>query len=584
MLARCVSGFLLLFPLLGVGLAVASQQEGPDLSPHARLHTLVESYYDEFLLLNPVLATFNGDHRYDNLFTIGISPDHRKRSLSLDREYLELARSLDRSSLDETDRLTLDIFIYSLEEAVEAFDYPDYLSPVNQFFSVPQVLPMMGAGESFQPFVTVKDYENWLQRLSGWGPWVQQAILNMRQGMEKGIVQPQIIVQRLLPLLAVHVVEDPAESVFYRPMEKIPAGIPEPERRRLEGLYKAAIQNDVVPHYRLLHEFMRDEYLPAARSTVGLSALPGGAQWYAFRVKSQTTTGLTPEEIHRIGLEEVKRLEGEIKRAARRTDLVDGRSVSSYSSEEEMLQGYRVLRQQVETRLPEFFRRIPAADFQVRAVESFRQATQAGASYMAAAPDGSRPGIFYVNTRNWRGAGPASEALFLHEAIPGHHFQISMQQELGELPRFRRHGRFTAYTEGWALYVESLGSGLGLYKTRGQYIGALRSELFRARRLVVDTGLHAMNWSREKAIDYIGSRNEVDRYIVLPGQALAYKVGQMRILELRAQAQGRLGERFDLRDFHDVILRGGALPLDLLEAGLETWIEEVAEPPSPEEP
>ena len=568
---RLCTGILLLLAG-GVGM-VASQNYPAASSPHEQLHKLVEDYYDEFLRLNPILATFNGDHRFNDLFAIGISPDHRTRSLALERQGLGQALALERVLLNTRDRLTLDLFVYSREEAVAAFKHPGHLLPVNQFFSMPQVLPMMGTGGSFQPFETVADHENWLKRLAGWEPWVTQAIANMRKGMKAGIVQPRVIVQRLLPLLAVHVVEEPRESVFFEPIQNMPDEFPEATRTRLESLYLKAIGENVVPGYRRLHDFMQDEYLPAARSTVGLSALPGGAEWYASRVGSETTTRLTPGEIHRIGLAEVKRIEGEMSQSAQHDDLPAAGPAPRYASEEEMLDGYRDLRRKVAANLPKLFRRIPAAGFEVRAVEPFRQATQAGASYMAAAPDGSRPGIFYVNTRNWRGAGRASEALFLHEALPGHHFQISLQQELGELPRFRRFARFTAYSEGWALYVERLGPELGLYKTREQYRRALGSELFRARRLVVDTGLHAMGWSREQALEYIGSRNEVDRYIVMPGQALAYKIGQMRILELRERAEKRLGKDFDVRDFHDQVLSSGALPLELLESNLETWIE-----------
>ncbi len=539
-------------------------------SEESRLLSLVEEYYEARLRLYPILATYNGDHRFNDKLSIAISPSHRNRALALEQDFLKRAAAIDTTSLDAGEPLTLELFVHGRKTAIELHNVPDHLMPVDQFQSYPVLFAMLGAGGSIQPFDTVKDYENWLARLAVWPRWVDQAIENMRQGVEAGIVQPRILMERALPLLDAHVTKNPRDSAFFRPIENMPATIGSEDRKRLEQLYVEAIRKNVVVPYRRLRDFIRDDYMPHARKSVGLSALPDSGSWYALAVRMHTTTDMTPKEIHALGVAEVARIEKEVAAAYDRKWPAG--STTGYSGNGRLLDGYRGLRKRVAARLPSLFEQIPEADFEIRPVDAFRRSTAAGGSYVAGTPDGTRLGIFYVNASEDAGGEP-SEALFLHEAIPGHHFQISLQRQVGELPRFRRFAQYTAYSEGWALYVESLGGQLGLYRTRSQQVGALRSELFRARRLVVDTGLHAMGWSRQRAIDYLGSTNEIDRYIAMPGQALAYKVGQLRILEMRRNAERRLGERFDIRRFHQVVLGAGAMPLDVLEARVEGWIE-----------
>lgn len=536
-----------------------------------RLLELVEEYYEELLQLHPVLATYNGDHRFDDRFTVDIAPAHRRRAVELEQRYRMLVESLEPAGLDAQERLTRDLFLRGRRERIEAYAFPDHLMPLDQIQSWPVLLAMLGGGQSIQPFATVEDYESWLARLDGWGPWVDQAIVNMGEGIETGFVLPRAVVERVLPILDGLVVDDPRDSVFFGPIERMPPEFGAPDRERLEQAYLTAIGGAVVPAYARLRDFVRETYLPRARRTTGLSDLPGGREMYAFAVRARTTTGLTPEEIHRVGLAEVARIEAEIERVERMPWPEE--KDSGEPARGPLLDGYRALQERVGRKLPLLFDRMPAASFEIRPVEEFRRQSAPGASYVAGSPDGSRPGVFYVNASPGARGVPAEE-LFLHEAIPGHHFQISLSRELAQLPRFRRFGHFTAYSEGWALYVEGLGESLGLYRTRYQALRALRSELFRARRLVVDTGLHAMGWSRQRAIAYLGSAREVDRYIVLPAQALAYKVGQLRISELRARAEQRLGDRFDIREFHDVVLRDGALPLDVLESRIDAWISE----------
>jgi uncharacterized protein (DUF885 family) len=346
------------------------------------------------------------------------------------------------------------------------------------------------------------------------------------------------------------------------------------QREQLERAYEKAIGTIIVPGYRRLLSYMRESYLPAARTSAGMSQLPGGADWYAFLVKVHTTTELSPQEIHQVGKREVTRILGEIRRMERHLGQRPASPPNSASSL--LIESYRQLRSVVEPRLPGLFMTLPRSDFEISPVEPFRRESAPGASYMPGLIDGSRPGRFYVNA-TVESRGMASEALFLHEATPGHHFQIALQRERTDLPRFRRFGTVTAFSEGWALYAESLGQQLGLYRDPPQRLRALRSELFRARRLVVDTGIHALGWSREQAIDYLGSAREVDRYIAWPAQALAYKMGELRISALRERAEKRLGRRFDIRAFHEVVLREGALPLDTLERRIDAWISEQEE-------
>lgn len=537
------------------------------------LEEVVEGYYEEFLRLNPILATFNGDPRYDDQFRVGLSAEERAEALAVEKEYLARIEALDPATLHGQDLLSWEIFRRNRLEQIEAAQHPDHLIPISQFFSVPNFFVQLGSGPGIQPMGTVAEHEAWLKRASGFPAWVDQAILNLREGVEKGIVQPRVLIERTLPQLASQVVDDPTQSLLYRPTQFLPDDIPDADRGRLTAAYATLVGEELIPAFARLHDYLEEEYLPHTRDTVGLTALPGGDAWYAHLVRTHTHTDWTPRQIHEKGLAEVARIEA---RMAELRGQID-EEPPGFSSEEEMLQVYRDFKDVVKARIPQAFHEWPDADFEVRAVEPYRQASAAGAFYQAASPDGSRPGVFYVNTGNWEErTRQGTETLYLHEAVPGHHYQISIARELGELPRFRRFGGYTAYSEGWALYVETIGQEYGMFSEPYYELGQLGSELFRAKRLVVDTGLHTMGWSREKAIDYLGSQSEVERYIAMPGQALAYKMGQLKIAQLREMAEDRLGDRFDVRDFHSEILRDGALPMDVLDAKVRRWVEGVA--------
>jgi uncharacterized protein (DUF885 family) len=585
-----------LLPLVAAGAigvaAAAPPSAPPPATPAAALATLVESYWQEHLALNPLRATFLGDHRYDAELPNSLSTAHLGRELDLERRYLGRLAAIDEKALTGQDLLTYAVFKRGRELEIEGFRYQAELLPVNQFGGLPQTFAQLGSGTGAQRFVTTRDYENWLKRVDGFVVWVDQAIVNMRRGSARGYVQPKSVVDRTLPQLEQLIAADPAASVFMKPVAAFPKGVPEADQVRLRAAYREAVVRQINPAYQRLHDFLRDEYLPRARSSVAWSELPLGRDWYAYRVRLATTTSLTPEEIHHIGLDEVARIGAEMDRVIaelgfkgdRRAFLDSLRADPRFyfDQEDELLAAYAALKARVRARLPELFDQAPKADFEIRAVESFRAAAQATASYQQPAPDGSRPGIFYVNTYDLKSRPKyAMEEVYLHEAEPGHHFQISIQQELPGLPSFRRYGGYGAYVEGWGLYAESLGKELGLYTDPYSYFGALSGEIWRAIRLVVDTGMHAKGWSRQQALDYLLANSavgatdaaaEIDRYIAVPGQALTYKIGELKIKELKARAQRELGARYDVRAFHHQILGDGALPLDVLDAKIGRWI------------
>jgi uncharacterized protein (DUF885 family) len=598
--------------------AAASGSQAPTAAPGAakaasttarastRLAELVESYWQRSLQLNPIQATFLGDPRYDDRLPNTIGEAWLAESLALEKEYLAKLQAIDPATLSGQDRLTYDIFKRDRALAIEGFRFQTELLPVNQFFGLPQLVAQLGSGTGAQPFQTTKDYENWLKRLDGFVVWVDQAIANMRRGADKGIVQPRVLMERVVPQLDKLIAATPEQSVFWRPVANFPKGVPASEHERLRDAYRKAITTQVTPALTRLRDFVKTDYLPRARDSVAFTALPLGPEWYAYLVKVQTTTALTPDQIHQIGLDEVKRIGAEIDRVARelgfqapegqpfRRAFFDSLRADPrfyYATEDELLNGYRSLRDQVRVRLPEQFDVKPKADFEIRAVEPFRAQAQASASYQPPSPDGKRPGIFYVNTYDLKSRPKYTmQAIYLHEAEPGHHYQIALQQELKSLPSFRRFGGETAYAEGWGLYAESLGRELGMYTDPYDYVGALSAEIWRAIRLVTDTGMHAKGWTRQQSIDYmlansaVGATDaaaEIDRYIAIPGQALAYKIGELKIKELKARAQRELGPRYDVREFHRQILVDGSLPLDVLEAKIGRWIEQVKATPMP---
>jgi len=558
-------------------------------------HTMLDHYYEDYLALFPIEAAVNGDNdpRYEAVWPNDISMEYRAKVAAMCDLYLAALAKVDRARLVETDRLSYDTLKWSLEIRREGTRQIFALIPVNQFNSAHLTFAQMGSGSSVHPFNTAQDFRNFLSRARGFSAWVDTAIANMREGTTKGVTQPRILMERVLPQLEPLMADDPEANILFAPLKKLPAGLTAADRDALAKEYAAGVRTIMLPAYARLHTFIRDEYLAKCRETAGIGALPGGKEAYAYAVRNLTTTNLSPEEIHQIGLKEVARIRGEMDKVQAQVGFkgtlaeflsfvaADSR-FTPYKSDDEVLNAYRTIESRIMAQVPKFFRHVPKSKFEIRATEKFRAAT-ASAEYIAGTADGSRPGVFYVpipDVATFR--TPRMEDLFLHEAIPGHHFQISLTMESATLPKFRRYDANNAYVEGWALYTESLGKELGLYTDPYQYLGMLFGDMHRAVRLVVDTGLHAKGWTREQALQYGAEAEggkpevqvaEIERYMAWPGQALGYKAGQLKIRELRNRAEKQLGAKFDLPAFHDQILMEGALPLAVLDAHVQAWID-----------
>jgi uncharacterized protein (DUF885 family) len=558
----------------------------------AELDALYEQYFEESLELSPIQSTFLGERRYNDRLPNMLAPEEIAKQKAFEQRWLDRLQAIDPTPLTGQDRLSYDMLVRELARELDGYRFPGHLQPVNQFYNLTSMFAMLGSGTSAQPFQTVEDYDNWLKRMERFPVIIDQAIANMREGMATGVVQPRVLMEKALPQIQAHVVDDIETSIFFKPVAAMPEAIQGADRERLEAAYRTMIADTVIPSYRKLAEFIQADYMPATRATVGMSDLPNGKEWYAYQVRSVTTTDLTPDQIHQIGQDEVKRILAQMDEVQKRVGFEGTREeffafTSSdpqffFATEKELLDGYEAMRGQVGPHLDKLFETKPKAGFEIRAVEAFRAASASAASYQRPSEDGSRPGVFYVNAANLD-ARPswAMMALYLHEAEPGHHYQLATQQELPELPKFRRFGGYTAYSEGWGLYAESLGEELGAYEDPYQYYGRLAAELWRSIRLVSDTGLHSLGWTREQTLEFMRANSpepeermvaEAERFMAIPGQALAYKIGELKIRELRNRAEAALGERFDVRRFHTQVLEDGALPLDVLEAKIDRWI------------
>ncbi|MCH7829083.1 MAG: DUF885 domain-containing protein [Proteobacteria bacterium] len=557
------------------------------------LHTLFDEHFERGLEMNPLRATSIGDYRFNDRLANSNSPEYIAAATAMDQEFLRRLLKIDRGVLSYQDQLSYDLFRIKREQSLEGRQFPSHLQPINQFYAITSSFVQLGSGTSVHPFKTVKDYDDFLSRADDFALIVDQIITNMKEGMRQGVTQPRILMEKLLPQIDSQIVDDPTASRFFAPLSELPADFSDADRERLIAAYEDKISNTIIPAYRRISNFLGDEYLGAARETVGLYAQPNGEAWYAYMVRLRTTTDLTPEEIHQIGLDEVARIQDEMRGVmetvgfegglAEFFEFVNTDEQFFYDEPEELIQGYRDMSDHITQLSKNLFAVFPESAFEVRRVEPFREASAAGGSYRSGTPDGSRPGVFYANAYNIKARGKwAMESLFLHEAIPGHHFQIMLQRENEDLPKFRRFGRFTAYSEGWGLYAESLGKELGVYTDPYQYFGGLNAELWRSIRLVVDTGMHAKQWSRQDVLDYMYANSavaevravaEAERFMAIPGQALAYKIGQLKIREIRNNAEARLGDKFSVKDFHTQILQDGPMPLSMLEAKLARWVE-----------
>ena len=557
-----------------------------------RLAKTAERYFEDRLQLNPLEGTATtGETRFEGALTITISPAHLAKEKALAKRVLKELQAIDENKLSSADRMTYAVLKRQMQEQLDGAKFPLELLPFDQYGGLPVSLAQFGTGQDIQPLKTVKNYENYLKRLDKLPVWIDQAIVNMREGIRRGVVQPRPLIVSGLPAIKALTETDVEKSVFFLAIKNMPPTFSKADQARLTAAYKKSIQSRLMPASAKFYAFLENEYLPKTRASAGVSAIPDGAAWYKYLVKFHTTTDLTPEEIHALGLKEVARIRGEMakiqagyKFEGSLTDFLKWHDNEAqfrpFKTEQDVLDAYGMLNKKIAAKLPQLFGRAPKTPLEIRAEPELTRAT-ASDHYSGPAADGSRPGVFYAvieDPKQYRNTGMTT--LFLHEGQPGHHYHIALQQEL-PLPKFRKFGWITAYGEGWALYAETLGREMGLYDDPNQYLGHLKDELLRAVRLVTDTGLHTKGWTREQTMQYMmdnegvieaEARRATERYMAWPGQALAYKIGALKIQELRARAAQKLGAKFSLSDYHDLVLSDGVLPLSVLEAKVDAWI------------
>jgi len=569
--------------------ACGSEQE-PDVG--ADFAALLDEHFERSLALNPVNATSIGEDQFDDQYANSIGPEHRAVSHDLNVEFLSRLAQIERDKLNAQEQLSFDMFKLRREMSLAGEQFPSHLAPMNQFRSATSSFVRLGSGSGLHPFETVRNYDDFLSRVDGFVVYIDQSIANMKEGAQQGITQPKVLMQKFVPQIKSQLVDSAEQSGFYTPITNMPEEFSASDRERLTLAYQDAIENKIIPAYARIDNFMGDEYLAAARDSIGLLDVPGGDEWYAHNVRLITTTNLTPDEIHQIGLDEVARIHvamlGVIEEFGYEGSLAEffkfvyADPQFFFDEPEQLIQRYRDMSAHIDGLAPKLFELFPKTPFEVRRVEPYREASSSKGSYQSGSADGSRAGIFYANAYNV-GDRPKwdMQSLYLHEAIPGHHFQISLQRENEELPRFRRFSGFTAYSEGWGLYAESLGKELGVYTDPLDYFGSLNAELWRSIRLVTDTGIHAKGWTRQQVLDYMYANSavsetravsEAERFMAIPGQALAYKIGMLKIREIRADAESRLGDQFDVRAFHAEILKDGPMPLSMLANKIDGWV------------
>lgn len=572
--------------------ATPEDQEQSSDETSAAFQQMLDEYYEEDLKLNPLKATMAGDDRYNNRFPNTLSDEYQAAVKAYYTKYLEQLAKYPDEELSESEQMSKAILKWECEISLDRLQFREDLQPIDQMWSVNLMIGQLASGASAQPFKTVEDYNNWLERLEGYLAWMASAEDKMRAGVELGYVLPKSLIKKVMPQLAALTVEELKQHLFYSPILNFPDGFSDVDRESLKAAYTSMIKDHIIPAYNSLHDFMRTDYLNAGRTSSGIADIPNGEAYYKHQIKAYTTTNMTAEEIHQLGLSEVARISAEMEKVKEEVgyqgDLKSffnfvrtNEELMPFTEPQQVLDNFNAIHERMKPQLEKLFDVKPKTAFEVRRTEAFREKS-ASAEYNPGSLDGTRPGIFYTPIPDARKYNTYSdESLFLHEAIPGHHYQISLTQENEELPKFRKTLWYSGYGEGWALYAESLGKELGLYTDPYQYFGMLGAEMHRAIRLVVDTGIHSKGWSREKAITYSLENeaeseasiiSEIERYMANPGQALSYKIGQLKIRELRDKAQATLGDSFDIRQFHNQVLETGCVPLALLEEKINHWI------------
>lgn len=584
---------------LGLGLVISLASCKKTDSPLTKitptnLDSIAANYYEQYLKLYPLEATSQGDLRYNDQLPINIDKDFISGEIAFYHSVQTQLDNVDYKSLSDEDKVVYDVLDFTLKDKIEAYAYhPEYI-PFTQFGGLPLNFPLYGSGQGSQPFNTEKDYEDWLKRMEKFPEWMNAATENFRDGMTNKIVLPKKLVLKMIPQMKAEEIITPDfnENIFSGPVKNFPKGFTSAQKEKFTKLYQESVAKNIIPAYTKMGEFLEKEYLPKSRETDSYNSLPKGNDIYKYYAKSWTTTNKTPEEINEIGLQQVAMLRAEMEKVKQQvgftgtleefiTSVKTDPKAMPYKTSTEVLAGFNGILAKITPKLKTMFGVTPKTKFEIRQTEKFREAS-ASAEYIQGTPDGKRPGIFYMPIPDPSKFNVTSgmESLFLHEAIPGHHYQVSLQQENTKLPKFMRFGWFGAYGEGWAHYCETLGPEFGLYTDPYQKMGYLSDQMLRAVRLVVDTGIHTGKMTREEAITYFlsniaydeaGATAEVERYMAMPGQALGYKIGSLRIRELRDQYQKQLGNKFSLAKFHDELLSQGCLPLDVLNRKMELW-------------
>jgi uncharacterized protein (DUF885 family) len=553
---------------------------------------LTKNYFDDKNALDPLTATQNGQNEYNDQLQFDMTDGYRKSQAAFFDKYETALQTVDIEKLSEEEKNSYEIIKWEVEIGKNLLKQPTNLMPIHQFWGTHLTMGQFASGTSAQPFKTEKDYTNFLKRMDKYSVWIDSAMVYMKKGIKQGIVLPKALTVKLIPQFAEMATPKIEDNLFYSAIKLMPATFSDAVKKELTTKYTAVINDKLIPQHKKMVEFLENEYLPKSRTTSGIGSFPFGKELYATYVKQWTTTDMTPEEIHELGLKEVARINAEMEKVKTQVgfkgtlleffeEVRNKKELKPFKKPEEVIANFQRIYARIKPNVDQLFSLQPKTKFEIRRTEAFREKT-ASAEYMQGTADGSRPGIFYVpipDVANYNIYG--DEDLFLHEAIPGHHFQISLQQENTSLPDFRKFNWFGAYGEGWALYTESLGKELGMYQDPYQYFGMLGNEMHRAVRLVVDTGLHTKGWTREQAIKYSLANeaeseasiiSEIERYMAIPGQALSYKIGQLKIMELRKKAQDKMGSKFDIKKFHEKVLESGVMPLALLEKKINAWI------------
>ncbi|SHF88183.1 Uncharacterized conserved protein, DUF885 familyt [Flavobacterium segetis] len=556
--------------------------------------TLTKNYFDNKNALDPLGATQSGQNQYNDQLQFEMTDSYRKSQSEFFDKYQTALQNVTFDDLTEEEKNSYEIIKWEVEIGKDLLKQPSNLLPIHQFWGTHLTMGQFAGGTSAQPFKTEKDYTNFLNRMDKYSVWIDSAMVYMKKGLDKGVVLPRALTVKLIPQFAEMATPNIQDNLFFSAIKLMPASFPESMKEDLTKKYTATINNKLIPQYQRMTDFLTKQYLPASRVTSGIGNLPFGKQLYATYVKQWTTTEMSPEAIHELGLQEVARLNAEMEKVKTQVgfkgtlleffeEVRNKKELKPFTKPEEVIANFQNIYTRIKPNVDKLFSLQPVTKFEIRRTEAFREKT-ASAEYNPGLKDGTRPGIFYVpipDVANYNMYG--DEDLFLHEAIPGHHFQISLQQENESLPDFRKFNWFGAYGEGWALYTESLGKELGLYQDPYQYFGMLGNEMHRAVRLVVDTGLHSKGWTREQAIRYSLANEaeseasiipEIERYMAIPGQALSYKIGQLKIIELRKKAEAKMGTKFDIKKFHEKVLESGVMPLALLEKKINAWIAE----------